>query len=129
MKLLLDTHAFLWIAGDWKQIREPARKTLSNVETELFLSVASLWEIVIKASIGRLILPLEPTVFLPRRISDFGISTIAIAADHAFAVSQLAPHHADPFDRMIIAQARVEGLRVATRDRMFAKYGVDVLRV
>ena len=129
MRVLLDTHAFLWIAGNWKQVHAPARRVLEDPQTELFLSVASIWEISIKTALGRLTLPAEPTVYIPRRITDFQISVVDITRDHALAVFALPPKHSDPFDRMIVAQAKLEQLTVATRDRSLRAYSVHVLQI
>jgi PIN domain nuclease of toxin-antitoxin system len=129
VKILLDTHAFLWIAGNWKAVRRGARLVLQDPETELHLSVASIWEISIKAALGRLTLPALPTVYIPRRIADFHITTLDITRDHALAIFGLAAHHADPFDRMIVAQAQLERLTIATRDKIFGKYAVSVLPI
>jgi PIN domain nuclease of toxin-antitoxin system len=126
---LLDTHAFLWIAGDWKRVRPEARRVIENPETVLHLSVASVWEMSIKAAIGRLDLPAEPSVYIPRRIADFQLSVVDVTEEHALAVYGLPRHHADPFDRMIVAQAQLEELTVATRDRVFRKYKIDTLSV
>jgi PIN domain nuclease of toxin-antitoxin system len=129
VKVLLDTHTFLWIVGNWKEIRRGAQRVLEDAETELFLSVASVWEISAKTALGRLALPALPTVYVPRRIADFQIATLDITADHALAIFGLPAHHADPFDRMIVAQAQLERLTVATRDKIFRKYSVSVLGV
>lgn len=129
MRILLDTHAFLWIAGEWKTIKPAARRVLSDPKATLCLSSASIWEISIKAKLGRLELPASPSVFVPRRIADFRIAVIEIGAAHALEVFNLPPYHADPFDRMLVAQARLESLTIATRDRIFRKYGARVLAI
>ena len=102
---------------------------MKNPKTLLFLSAASIWELSIKAGIGRLHLPAAPPVYVPRRIADFEIATLDVTKDHALAVYELPAHHADPFDRMIVAQAQLEDLTIATRDRIFSKYRVDTLEV
>lgn len=129
VRVLLDTHAFLWIAGNWKNVKAPARRVLSDPGTALFLSAASVWEISIKAMLGRLLLPATPSVYVPRRIVDFRITVVEISAAHALEVFNLPPHHGDPFDRMIVAQARLEALTVATRDKIFRKYGAATLAI
>lgn len=129
MNVLLDTRAFLWMAGSWKRVRPQARRVLEDTQTALFLSSASIWEISIKTALGRLKLPATPTVYLPRRLSDFQISVVDISRDHALAVYGLPPHHSDPFDRMIVAQAQLEQLTIATRDPAFTAYAVPVLAV
>lgn len=129
MRVLLDTQAFLWIAGDWRRVRPSAQRVFEDLETELYLSVASVWEIAIKSGLGRLSLPTAPTVYVPRRIADFGISVLDIRMDHALSVYSLPMYHADPFDRIIIAQAQLEELTVATSDGIFRQYNVDLLPI
>jgi PIN domain nuclease of toxin-antitoxin system len=129
VRVLLDTHAFLWILGDWKRVRPAARRTLEHADTTLHLSAASIWEISIKAALGRLTLPASPPVYLPRRIADFHLTVVNVAGDHAMAVFSLPPHHADPFDRILVAQAQLEELTIATRDRIFRSYSVAVLPI
>lgn len=129
MRVLLDTQAFLWIAGDWKRVSSSAKRVFEELETELYLSVASVWEIVIKSAIGRLSLPTAPAVYVPRRIADFRISVVDVRMDHVLSVCSLPMHHADPFDRIIIAQAQLEELTVATSDRIFRRYNVDLLPI
>ena len=129
MRVLLDTHAFLWIAGDWKRVKPAAQRVLRDSRTSLHLSAASVWEISIKTALGRLVLPAAPSVYVPRRIADFGIRVVDVTAAHALEVFNLPPHHGDPFDRMLVAQAQLEALTVATRDRVFRKYGAAVLAI
>ncbi|MBV9232871.1 MAG: type II toxin-antitoxin system VapC family toxin [Candidatus Eremiobacteraeota bacterium] len=105
----------------------PSRRLLEDRSTALFLSAASIWEIAVKMGLGRLELPAEPSIYVPRRIADFDISVLDVTMEHALAVYGLPPHHADPFDRMIIAQARLERMIIATGDRVFRKYGTDVV--
>jgi PIN domain nuclease of toxin-antitoxin system len=97
-------------------------------DSELLLSAASAWEIAIKHSLGRLRLPMDPAEYVPSRMAATGTSPLSIHHSHALRVSQLPPHHRDPFDRMLIAQAQVEGLPILTADPQFAAYAVEVLR-
>jgi PIN domain nuclease of toxin-antitoxin system len=124
MRLLIDTHAFLWfLAGDSK-LRVPARRRIEDSRNERFLSIASVWEMAIKLSLGKLRLedPLEDVV--TRGTVETGIALLAISKDHAIRVATLPWYHHDPFDRLLIAQALEEDLAVLTRDDAFESYSV-----
>ena len=129
MRLLLDTHAFLWfIAGD-TQLSYRARQLIEDQANTRFLSVASLWEMAIKHNTGKLPLgePFEP--FMQRQLAHNSILVLGITISHTAAVAQLPffSHHRDPFDRMIIAQAQVEQLTIVTRDPNFPAYSVAIV--
>lgn len=124
MKLLLDTHAFLWfLAGD-SRLRASARRRVEDPANERLLSIASVWEMAIKISLGKLQLkdPLDHVI--GRVASDNGIALLAISARHALGVSALAWHHRDPFDRLLAAQALAEGIALLSEDTAFDAYGV-----
>jgi len=93
------------------------------------LSAASVWEVVIKYGLGKLSLPVAPGDFVPSRLALTRTAVLDISAAHALRISELADHHRDPFDRMIMAQALVEGLPVLTADRVFRRYGVDTRKL
>lgn len=122
MRLLLDTHVVLWWLGDDKRLSPAARDEIVIAE-EVRVSAATVWEIAIKRALGRLDVPddylehVERTRFRP----------LAIGFEHAEAAGALPRHHDDPFDRMLVAQARVERLTLVTADRRLAEYGVAVL--
>jgi PIN domain nuclease of toxin-antitoxin system len=120
--LLLDTHVFLWWREGNDRIIVEARQSIARADT-VFVSAASGWEIAIKVALGRLQIPgdLEPA------IEESRFEQMPITFAHAAAVTGLAPHHRDPFDRMLIAQAVVEGLTIVTHDRRFEPYGVSVI--
>jgi len=99
---------------------------MENSDAQLFLSVASVWEMAIKASIGRLTLPLSAEAYVAEKIAS-GYRILTLTWPQAAAVEQLPFHHRDPFDRLLIAQARGERCAIVTRDRVFRKYGVDVI--
>lgn len=127
MKLLLDTHAFLWlIAGD-TSLSPRARETIENPDSEPLLSVASLWEMAIKVSLGKLFLnfdlPFADAIGGQLRNNGTGLLPLDIA--HVGRVAVLPFHHRDPFDRLIIAQALVEELPIVGRDKSFDQYGVN----
>ncbi|MBX3695754.1 MAG: type II toxin-antitoxin system VapC family toxin [Steroidobacteraceae bacterium] len=121
MKLLLDTHLLLWAAGQPKRLSSATRALLGNPENELFFSAASMWEIVIKSGLGREDFQADARV-LRRGLLDNGYKELPIGSDHAVAVETLPALHRDPFDRILIAQAQVEGMTLLTVDPVVAKY-------
>ncbi len=127
MRALLDTHAFLWWVTDSVRLSRLAREILSNVNNSLLFSVASAWEIAIKAQLGRLKLPDEPARFVARHLSLTGIEGLPILVSHALHVYTLPAHHRDPFDRLLIAQSQLEGLPILTSDPLIARYTVEVI--
>ena len=121
MKLLLDTHLLLWAAEGAQRLPPEALALMSHPESELFFSVASLWEIVIKRGLGREDFKVDPRV-LRRNLLDNGYSELAILSEHAVAIDALPLIHKDPFDRMLVAQATVEGIVLLTADAHVAEY-------
>jgi PIN domain nuclease of toxin-antitoxin system len=113
----------LWILGRPEELSTSARQALDDPGNERIVSVASLWEIGIKVSTGKLIAPME----LDAAMSIAAATMLPISTSHIKRVQQLPFHHRDPFDRMLIAQAIEEGLTIVTRDRIFSAYGVPVL--
>jgi PIN domain nuclease of toxin-antitoxin system len=128
MKLLLDTHLLLWAAQGIEHLPLDAQKLMSEPENELFFSVASLWEIVIKCGLGREDFKVDPRV-LRRSLLDNGYYELPILSEHAVAIGTLPPIHKDPFDRLLIAQAIVEGITLLTADIRVAKYHGPIKRV
>lgn len=122
-RFLLDSHALLWWAEDPAMLSMEARHALADGRHMVFVSVASIWELGIKEASGKLKVPEDIRVMLKANRFD----VLSITADHAHAAPALPPHHRDPFDRMLIAQASVEGLTLVTRDENIAKYDVTVL--
>ena len=127
MRYLLDTGTFLWSLGGAGRLNREALELLSENKEEVYLSAASSWEISIKVSLGKLELPGPPQKHVPLRMSMLGIQALFITHAHTLAVSELPDHHRDPFDRLLIAQARSEGMKFMTADQVCAKYPVDVL--
>ncbi|MEV1156224.1 type II toxin-antitoxin system VapC family toxin [Micromonospora chokoriensis] len=124
MTLLLDTHVALWaITGD-ETLGDEFPDRLRH-DPDIFLSPASLWEITIKQSAGKLIGPPD----LAERVRDIGFRELPVTHAHAIVARRLPLHHRDPFDRMLVAQASVEGMALAVRDASIALYDVDVLKV
>lgn len=127
MRYLLDTQVWLWMLAAPERLGERARRLAEEPGSELLLSAASSWEIAIKHALGRLALPEPPATYVPARIRASGVQPLAIHHSHALRTAGLEPLHRDPFDRLLIAQAQVEGLTVVTADPIFARYDVPVL--
>ncbi len=127
MRILLDTHAWLWMALTPDRLSLHARSFVEGREHELYLSAASAWEIVIKYSQGKLGLPDPPLTYVPSRLEQFGVLPLPIDHGHALYVSTLPVHHRDPFDRLLIAQAQLEDLPILTADPVFAAYDVRTI--
>ena len=128
MKLLLDTHLLLWAAGSPAHLSETARLLLEDQQNELLFSAASLWEIVIKRGLGRSDFQVDARV-LRRGLLDNGYGELAITSEHSVAIDSLPPIHKDPFDRILVAQATVEGITLLTADALVAKYPGPVRQV
>ena len=127
MRVLVDTQCWLWMHLAPERFSGKTRRLLQRRETDLLLSTASIWEIAIKHGLGKLRLPEPVERWVPSRIQAGQTSVLAIEAPHALRVASLPPVHRDPFDRMIVAQALVEGVPVLTSDVALADYGVDVI--
>ena len=124
MRLLLDTHAFLWWVSDWDRIAESAREAIADPNNEVFVSAVSGWEIGIKKAKGRLVAPDNLAVVVEEKRFEHLPLTFA----HAERAAALPPYHRDPFDRMLIAQAQSEGLVLVTRDSRIPHYDVSTMR-
>ncbi len=127
MKYLLDTHTFLWWNMDDSQLSSVAKEILTDGNNIIFLSAASAWDIAIKAARGRLDLPEDPTRYIPSRLSLHGFQGLPVQIHHAAQVYKLPMHHADPFDRLLIAQSQVESMPLLTADEEIRKYDVEVV--
>ena len=123
MRVLLDTHILLWWLGDDSHLPAQAAATISDPYTDVVVSAASAWEISIKQAAGRLSAPDD----LPAALAANDFGTLAITTAHAIVAGRLPPHHPDPFDRMLIAQAQIEGFTLVTIDDRFSDYEVDLL--
>lgn len=125
MRLLLDTHTFIWAATLDERLSSKAETLLLDNDNELFLSTASIWEIAIKTSLGKLILkqPIEQTI--NEQIQINGLQILNIESAHALAVASLPWHHRDPFDRLLICQSKLEKLTILGRDSVMNAYGAD----
>jgi PIN domain nuclease of toxin-antitoxin system len=123
MRLLLDTHTFLWWLANAPQLGPKARNVIADGKNEVLISAASIWEIGIKKSLGKLRAPEHLDELIERR----GFAGLPIGLAHAELAGRLPPHHRDPFDRMLVAQAITEGLAVVTADPRIALYKADTL--
>ncbi|MEZ0328518.1 MAG: type II toxin-antitoxin system VapC family toxin [Dissulfuribacterales bacterium] len=128
MKLLLDTHLLLWAAQGVEYLSSDARTLIGNPENELFFSVASLWEIVIKCGLGREDFMVDPRL-LRRGLLDNDYHELPILSEHVVAIGGLPSIHKDPFDRLLVAQAIVEGIILITADMQVAQYSGPIKRV
>lgn len=126
MRLLVDTHVWLWLQTEPQRHDDAVLDLLADAGNDLILSAASSWEVAIKYAFGRLPLPEPPGRYVPDRMARSGTSALPITHEHALGVAHLPPHHRDPFDRLLIAQAQVDGLDIVTQDRSFADYDVPV---
>ena len=122
MKLLLDTHVILWWQRDDRRLKKAARRAIATADI-VWVSAVSGWEVAIKAGLGRLRLD-EPFEVL---IAADDFTQLPLTLSHSNRLEQLAPHHADPFDRMLVAQAFAEGATIVSHDRALAPYGVPVI--
>ena len=122
-RLLLDTHALLWVLDDDAALDESARSAIVDPRNDVFVSAVSMWEISIKRSLGKLKAPEE----LLSTVAASGFRELPVTFVHADQAGGLPPHHRDPFDRMLVAQAQMEGLTIVTHDSVIARYGVRIL--
>jgi PIN domain nuclease of toxin-antitoxin system len=123
LRLLLDTHAALWfLAGD-ERLSGAAKDHLTDDSNRVLLSAVTVWEVALKRSLGKLVVP-ERYLSL---LLDAGVQPLPVNLEHASAVEHLPPHHRDPFDRMLIAQAGIEGAALVSRDEALRRYGVTLI--
>jgi PIN domain nuclease of toxin-antitoxin system len=126
VKLLLDTHTFLWFVTGDDRLSRRARQAMEADDAELVLSAASVWEMAIKARLGRLSLPATVEEYIAEKVAS-GFLVLPVDWVHAAAVERLPLHHRDPFDRLLLAQASTEGLPIVSGDSVFRRYGVKVI--
>jgi PIN domain nuclease of toxin-antitoxin system len=127
VKLLLDTHAFLWFIQGNEALSDVARAAIENQVNQKFISVASLWEIAIKVNIGRLAIGMSITDLVNRELLGNAFDILNIASEHLDELATLPFQHKDPFDRLIISQSLVENIPIISRDRMFENYSAQLL--
>ncbi len=124
MRILLDTQAFLWMLSGAAEFSSKARRLVADPENDLFLSLASIWEIAIKSSIGKLKIAEPIATFIPAQMQANGIDQLDITFRHVARVVALPFHHRDPFDRLLLCQAAEEGLTLLSADPVFDRYKV-----
>jgi len=127
MKLLIDTHIFLWMNGQSAKLSESFKALSRSDEHDFYLSVASAWEIQIKHQLGKLTLPLPIEDLIAKNQQESNVQLLPIELSHISNLAQLPPHHKDPFDRLIISQAMLGGMAIVTADHAFADYSVPVV--
>ena len=125
MNLLLDSHTFLWFVWDDPNLSPTAKTLIEDPANQKFVSVATCWEIAIKAGLKKLALGEPATTFLPRELATNGFGLLGIELAHATFVETLPPHHKDPFDRLLVAQAMIEKLPLVSADAIFDQYGIQ----
>ena len=125
--LLLDTHAFLWWAMRDPRVSRGAHDAIASIDNAVVVSVVTPWEIAIKHALGRLELAESPRELVDGQIARHGYQSLDVGLEHVLAAGELPPHHGDPFDRLLIAQAKTEGLALVSADAVFSRYGVSVL--
>jgi PIN domain nuclease of toxin-antitoxin system len=121
-RYLLDTHAFVWMASAPERLGPAARERIDTPATDLFLSVASVWEMAIKRSLGKLELPSPLPAFLEEQLAATRTQVLDVRTEHVLRVENLPWHHRDPFDRLLVAQAQFEGLTILSRDAILDEY-------
>ena len=124
MNILLDTHAFLWFVQDDIKLSATARALIEDSQSRPFLSIASLWEIAIKISLGKLQLTQPYEEFIPQQLAMNGIGILSVTIDHTAAVASLPFHHRDPFDRLLAVQSKIEEMPLVSADPAFDAYSV-----
>lgn len=127
MKLLTDTHTFLWFVYNDPQLSSTARSLMADPTNDILLSLASVWELAIKVGIGKLTLTQPIELFVPDQLTRNNMQTLPILMSHALHVANLPLHHRDPFDRLIIAQSLLEAIPIISVDAVFDSYGVHRL--
>lgn len=127
MKILIDTHVFLWAITEDERLSDEHRAIYLDSSSQLYLSVASVWEMLIKSGIGKLPLPRPASNFILRQMEKNQIDMLTIRAAHLIQLESLPPIHRDPFDRMMVAQAMAEGMPIISADVAFRRYPVRIL--
>ncbi len=127
MKILLDTHVWLWWNMQPERLTKNSRSTIADISNQVFLSAVSSWEMAIKVAIGKLTLPVSLDRMVSESLTQDNMQTLALHHRHCFELGGLPSLHKDPFDRVLIAQARVEGLTLMTADTKISQYDVEIL--
>ena len=126
MKLLMDTHVLLWLAGDSKNLSTKVVDLILDAQNSLFLSFASIWEIQIKSQLGKLNITKLLPELIQQQCQDNDIQLLEVKLEHIYALKDLENHHRDPFDRLLIAQTQTENMTLVSADRVFTLYDVNL---
>jgi PIN domain nuclease of toxin-antitoxin system len=127
MRLLLDTQVFLWWVGDAGRLSAKAKRAIAQADNECWLSIASVWEMAIKSSLGKLTIDQPIERFVPEQLAANAFRLLGLDMRHVARAASMPRHHRDPFDRLLVAQAEIEGLTVVTSDGALAAYGIETL--
>ena len=127
MRILVDTHCWLWMSASPERFSARAHAMVADLSNELFLSAASAWEIATKAALGKLTLPVPAAEYVESRLKLTRAVPLPITHQHALRTAELPTYHRDPFDRLLIAQAQIEHLRVLTADAQLELYDVELI--
>jgi PIN domain nuclease of toxin-antitoxin system len=127
VKVLIDAHVFIWWVLDMPELSDRCRSVLGDGDNEILLSVASAYEIAYKAEHGRLTLPGAPSDYVRSRLAANAFGTLPIELEHVLRAAKLPPVHGDPYDRMLVAQAQLEGIPILTADRAVSRYDVETI--
>ncbi len=126
MNLLLDTHTLIWLAEADNNLSQPAKSAIENPANTCYVSIATFWEMAIKTSLGKLEIQI-PLAQLKQLVIENGIEILPIEFEHTLLITQLPFHHKDPFDRLLIAQAKLEKMTLLSRDEKFVHYDIQIL--
>ena len=126
MNILLDTHAFLWLRNAPNKIPDKVLNAYYNIDNNVFLSMASIWEMQIKQQLGKLELKLPLNKLIDEQVVNNGLQILPIETYHIFALSELPLHHKDPFDRIILVQSQIENLSLSSADTIFSNYEINL---
>jgi len=127
MKLLIDTHIFLWLRNAPEKIPTTIQQAYQDVNNEVFLSIVSVWEMQIKHQLNKLTLDFSLDQLIAQQQLENDLQLLSIEVNHIYALSQLPFHHSDPFDRLIIAQSQCEDMRLISADKVFQKYDINLM--
>jgi PIN domain nuclease of toxin-antitoxin system len=127
MKLLLDTHVFLWWVSDDSQLSLTAREMIADSDNTIYFSVVSAWEIIIKVGTSKLSLPESPEIYIPSRLISNQFESLSVLMPHVLRINSLPNFHKDPFDRLLIAQSLVEDIPIITVDSLIIQYPVKTI--
>ena len=127
MKILLDTHIFIWMATEPERLSTDLADAILNPQNSIFLSLVSIWEMQIKVALGKLDLMNDLEITIDSQVKSNGIQLLSLDLKHIYALKNLPSHHRDPFDRLLIAQSQIENMTLATVDRLFDLYEIDLI--